>query len=82
MMTDGWYRMTGSDVQDWTPVSDADAEAEIAAGGGRDLMSLGFGVAEPMDPDEHRRCLEGIHRRLAEDLPDGYRFVPLEVERD
>lgn len=81
MMTDGWYRTTGPDIQDWPRVPDADAEAEIAAGRGGDLMYLGFGVAEPMDPDEYRRCLEEIHHRLAE-VPHGFRFVPLEAERD
>jgi hypothetical protein len=33
----GWYRLTG---HGWEPVDDDEAEAEVAAGGGWDLMHV------------------------------------------
>lgn len=47
---DGWYRVTFSgNSQEWEQVSDADAEAEIAAGGGWDLVCV-KSVTALMDP--------------------------------
>jgi hypothetical protein len=38
MAEPGWYRLTGQGV--WQAVSDEQAEAEIAAGGGWDLVHV------------------------------------------
>lgn len=77
---DGWYRMTGPGG--WLLVADADAEAEILAGGGGDLMWCGFGVAEPADPEGFARALAALHFRLAQNLPGGWAFTPLEKRDD
>jgi hypothetical protein len=39
---DGWYRLTARGC--WERVSDTDAETEIAAGGGQDLVHVQAGA--------------------------------------
>lgn len=92
---DGWYRVRGGDWRDWEFVIESDAEAEILAGGGADLMHLTFGYADGVLGQSAARAERGwptgtmalaatlteLHQRFAQNLPAGWKLVPLE-ERD